>query len=119
MAINKWKIFGYTVITWLGLSILAKGYQSVMGYDILSAQSVIWSWASLIMGFVSSSKLGGWVNLLWGLLFFVLALIPGIGILAGIFYFAMCYTKFQRKQSNDAINHRNINQSEQDKNTHI
>ena len=82
---NKWKVFGYTVVTWLAFSALAKLYvyamqQRVPEYSIYDGALVIWSWMSLIMGIIMAIKLRSWLEILWGLVFFALCLVPFAGV---------------------------------------
>ncbi len=98
---NKWRIFGYTVVTWLAFSVLAKllvfAYQPYHpAYSIIDAQSVVWSWMSLLMGAVAAFKFKSWREVVWGILFFAVCLVPVIGFFAGIGYFAWIYTKLER-----------------------
>lgn len=98
---NKWKIFGFTVLTWLLFSVIAKTYVLAMqemypAYSMIDGQSVVWSWLSLFMGVFMSIHLKKWIELLWGVLVFILSLFPIIGMLIGISYFAWCYTKLEK-----------------------
>lgn len=100
---NRWKIFGYTIITWLVFSVLAKLYTIVMqqqypGYSMIDGQSVIWSWMSLFMGIVMTARLKKWIELLWGALVFFVALFPFVGFIVGIAYFAWCYVKLEKRK---------------------
>ena len=103
--ISKWKVFGLTVITWLVFSALAQGWIYAMnqglghGYSIVDGQSIIWSWASLVMGIVMIFRLGKkWLELLWGGISFVVCLIPMFGFVVGIGYFARCYFELEKKK---------------------
>lgn len=103
--INKWKLFGYTVLTWLAFSFIASLYLDMNNIDrpedpilMIDAQGVIWSWMSLIMGIVMYSRLKRKVELMWGVGVFILALLPIIGMFIGIGYFAWSYYKLERKR---------------------
>jgi len=99
---NKWRIFGFTVITWLIFSVLAKAYvlamqQRIPEYHLLDGQAVVWSWMSLFMGIFMAIKLRNLYELLWGLIVFFICLFPfGFGI--GIGYFAWSYTKLEKQR---------------------
>jgi len=103
MKIKKWKVFGLTIITWLVFSALAKAFVIAMQqrypeYSMIDGQSVIWSWMSLLMGVFMAFRLREWHEVLWGILFFVICLFPFIGLVAGIGYFAWCYTKLEKRK---------------------
>jgi hypothetical protein len=73
MNAKPWKIVMLTVVTRLIFSGLALGYISAMNtrsgavYVMVDGQSIIWSWASLVMGIVMTFRLGKkWQELLWG-----------------------------------------------------
>jgi len=102
---NKRKIFGLTIITWLIFSALAQAFMLVMQqrypeYSLNESQPVIWSWMSLIMGFVMAFRLRKWLEILWGVLFFILCIIPlpFIWFFMGIGYFTWCYTKLEKQK---------------------
>jgi len=107
MKINKWKVVAYTLISWFGISLLAKLYLMGMlyppvsagpNYGIVDADATIWGLACFIMGIVSSVRLKRWTNIGWGILFSVISVIPIIGVFTGIFYFAWSFVKFERRK---------------------
>ncbi len=100
---NKWKIFGQVVITWLIFSFLAKGIliamqESNLNLSMIDTQSTVWSWMSLFMGIFMGIKFRKWSEFGLGVIFFLVCLIPLIGFLAGIYYFAWCYYKLEQKR---------------------
>lgn len=101
---NKWRIFGFTVITWLIFSVLAKGYmiamqQRIPEYSLIDGQAVVWSWMSLLLGIFMAIKLRKWLEIIWGPIVFIVCLFP-FGFAVGIAYFAWCYTKLERVRVN-------------------
>ncbi|GEM_PF-1932308 len=101
-AINVWKIVALTLLTWLGFSVLAKLYMIYVmlprhpTYTMLDSQCVVWMWMCLFMGIYLAVKLRKWTEGLWGLLFFILCLLPLVGMLFGVGYFAWAYVKWER-----------------------
>ena len=102
--INKWKIFGYTVITWFSLSVLASLLLDirVMAGEpyvtIVDAQGVVWGWASLIMGIYLTVKLKKGDELIWGAILVFVCTLPVIGFLIGIGYFVRAYAKLEKEK---------------------
>jgi hypothetical protein len=104
MNAKPWKIVMLTVVTWLIFSGLALGYISAMNtrsgavYVMVDGQSIIWSWASLVMGIVMTFRLGKkWQELIWGGICFGVCLFP-YGFIVGIGYFARCYFELEKKK---------------------
>lgn len=102
MKINKWRVFGKTVLTWLAFSFLAKlmlNYQVQYNSNIsmLDTQATVWSWMSLFMGIFISIKIKKWPELIFGIAAFIFCLFPLLGIFIGILYFAWCYYKLEKK----------------------
>ncbi|WP_139025297.1 hypothetical protein [Acetonema longum] len=93
---NKWKVFGLAIATWLVFALIAKMYSGAIRIDLLSASSTVWSWSSLIMGIVMKAKAQRWAEFGYGLAAFVVCLFPLVGIIAGIAYFARCYYKMEQ-----------------------
>lgn len=108
--INKWKVFGLTVVSWLALSVLARLYLGAMidrspSYSMLDAQGVVWSWASLVMSVVLALRLRDWREIVWGVGAFIVCLLPLVGLIVGIGYFAWSFGKVERlKLPRDAAN---------------
>lgn len=99
---NKWKITGLVVATWLIFSTLAKGMLIVQekyipGMSMLDTQPVVWSWMSLFMGIFMGLKFKKWGEFRLGVVFFIVCLLPFLGVLAGIYYFALSYYKLGEK----------------------
>ena len=106
-AFSFWKVIGLTVATMVVLSLLSIGYRYGMRtqpgyswYSLIAAQTVIWSYASLVMGIVMTFRLGRkWLELLWGVIAFVICLLPlGWNLGIGIGYFGWCYWKLEKKK---------------------
>ena len=98
MKINKWKIFGYTVITWLGFSILARILVELEPrpyFTIIDGQGVVWGWMSLFMGLYLAVRFKKWIELVWGVALFFICTLPVVGMLIGIGYFARAYVKLE------------------------
>lgn len=107
-SVNRWKIFGLTVTAWLGFSVLARLYVTAMAdrnptYSIIDAQSVVWSWAGLVMGIVLASRMRRWQEAVWGLVAFVVCLLPILGMFVGIGYFAWSFAKLERHKAMRAV----------------
>ena len=98
-----WKVVGLTFITWLLLSGLAGAIvylmkKTVPGYSIFDAASVVWSWASLLMGMRMVYRVPKkYLELLWGGIFFVICLVPMYGVIAGVGYFLRCNWVVEKK----------------------
>ena len=104
----------YSVVTWVIISALAKGYVELVmaprfsGYSMSEAQPFMWSWASALMGIFLALRLKRWGELLWGGVFFVACLVPPsipsigrelgglVSIAMGIGYFSWCYVKLEK-----------------------
>lgn len=100
MDINKWKVAGLTFFSWFCFSLLGKFYiYAFPRIDIMSAMSTIWSWASLVMGIYLAIKFKKWLEFSIGILFFILCLLPLIGIFLGISYFAWSYYKIEKQRT--------------------
>ena len=103
--VSVWKVIGLTVVTMVVLSVLSFAYRYGMQtrpgyswYSMSAAQSVIWSWSSLVMGIVMTFRLGRkWLELLWGVIAFALCLLPWT-LWAGVGYFGWCYWKLEKKK---------------------
>jgi hypothetical protein len=103
--VSFWKVVGLTVATMVVLSLLSFAYRygmqtrpGYLSYSMISAQSVIWSWSSLVMGIVMTFRLGRkWLELLWGVIAFVLCLFPWT-LWVGVAYFGWCYWKLEKKK---------------------
>lgn len=93
--VNKWKVFGLTVATWIALSIIAKMYGATIHKDLISISSTVWAWSSLVMGFVMRAKTQNWNELAYGVGAFFICLLPVISIFIGIAYFARCYYQME------------------------
>lgn len=110
MTVNKWKIFGKTVITWLIFSFLAKlilnyQIQYVDNLSMIDTQATVWSWMSVFMGIFMAIKIKRWLEFLIGIVAFILCLFPLVGIFIGMFYFSWCYFKLEKiSMSNSARN---------------
>lgn len=103
MKLNRWKIFGQVVITWLIFSVLARGMLTALqehqpNLSMLDTQSTVWSWMSLLMGIFMGIKFKKWIKFCAGVAFFFLCLIPVFGLFFGIFYFAECYYRLEKKR---------------------
>lgn len=102
--INKWKIFGYTAITWLIFSILAcilvemAPYPDPSYFTIIDSQSVVWSWMSSFIGIYLAAKLKKWIELVWAAVALLICLVPVVGIFFGIGYFARAYVKLEKER---------------------
>jgi formylglycine-generating enzyme required for sulfatase activity len=101
MQINKWKIFGYTVVTWFLFSVLARiifemAYQFGGYISIVSCQGAVWGWMSLFMGIYLATKFKKWIELVWGVVLFFICTLPVIGMFIGIGYFARAYVKLEK-----------------------
>lgn len=103
MKLNKWKIFGEIVITWLIFSILAKLMltalqQNRTNLSMIDTQATVWSWMSLLMGIFMKIKLKKWGEFGLGVVFFLVCLFPLIGLFAGIYYFTQCFYKLEKSR---------------------
>ena len=101
MQINKWKIFGYTVVTWFLFSVLARiifemAHQSGGYISIVSCQGAVWGWMSLFMGIYLATRFKKWIELVWGAVLFFICTLPVIGMFIGIGYFARAYVKLEK-----------------------
>lgn len=102
--INKWKIFGYVVLTWLVLSTLARilveiaPYPDPSYFTIIDSQSVVWSLMSLFMGIYLVAKLKKWIELAWAVVALLICLLPVVGMFFGIGYFARAYVKLEKER---------------------
>ena len=110
------KVILYTVVTWLIVAALSKGYVTAMretgrGFvHMLDAHTIIWPCAIFLMGIYSAARLNRGLELLWGICFTAVCyFLPGSGgltgadgigyfasILVGIGYFSWCYVKLER-----------------------
>ena len=99
-----WKVVGLTFVAWLVLSGLAEAYayfmkQTYPGYSVFDAASVVWSWASLLMGIFMAYRVPKkYLELIWGGIFLIICLVPMYGVIAGIGYFARCYWVLEKKK---------------------
>ena len=99
--INKWKLFGYVVITWLGFSILARILVELEPrpyFTIIDGQGVVWGWMSLFMGLYLAVRFKKWIELVWGVALFFICTLPVVGMLIGIGYFARAYVKLEKER---------------------
>ena len=101
--INSGKIAAFTCLTWIGFSALAILCWMAVGKPLdlwatmlLIAMPVIWSLACLLMGLFLAYRLRKWTEVLFGILFFVLAMLPFAGMFFGLGYFAWAYFKLER-----------------------
>jgi hypothetical protein len=101
--INSGKIVAFTGLTWIGFAALAILYCMVVAQPgnlwatmTLIAMPLIWALACLLMGLFLAYRLRKWTEVLFGILFFVLAMIPFAGIFFGLGYFAWAYVKLER-----------------------
>jgi hypothetical protein len=99
--VNAWKIFGYTVLAWLGLSLLAGLVTAATqrehpAYDRLDALSMVWSLGSLVMSIITAVRTRRAVEVLWGIVACIVCALPLFGVFAGIAFFAWCFTKIER-----------------------
>ena len=108
MQINKWKIFGYTAITWFGFSVLARiisemASQSGGHISIVSCQGAVWGWMSLFMGIYLATRFKKWIELVWGAVLFFICTLPVIGMFIGIGYFARAYVKLEKARWGEGV----------------
>jgi hypothetical protein len=96
--INGWRVFGFTVITWLILSIIAKSftfkeqYQSMPSPDgLYLAISDVWAIASIFIGILMSIRFKSIVYFVLGIALYFLCQLPIYGFFGGIIFFAWCY----------------------------
>ena len=100
--INKWKLFGYVVITWLGFSIIARVLVEIAPYPepsyftIVESQGVVWGWMSLFMGIFLATKFKKWIELACGFVLAFICNLPVVGMFIGIGYFARAYVKLEK-----------------------
>jgi hypothetical protein len=95
MRINKWKIFGYVVATWFGVSILA--------LIIVESQGVVWGLMSLFMGIYLATKFKEWIELVFGIVVSVSCSLPVIGMFIGIGYFARAYVDLEKARCRNVM----------------
>jgi hypothetical protein len=105
--VSGWKVFVLTVVTWLVFTVLARGYASAMTtrsdlpYLLVEGQSIVWQWASLLMGIIMTIRVGRkGLELLWGGISFGVCIFP-MGFVFGIAYFARCYFELEKKKKSD------------------
>jgi formylglycine-generating enzyme required for sulfatase activity len=108
MQINKWKIFGYTVVTWFLFSVLARiifemAHQSGGYISIVSCQGAVWGWMSLFMGIYLATQFKKWIELVWGVVLFFICTLPVIGMFIGIGYFARAYVKLEKARWGEGV----------------
>ena len=99
MQVNKWKIFGYIIITWLVFSTLARILVELEPrpyFTIIDGQGVVWGWMSLFMGIYLATKFKKWIELVWGAVLFFVCTLPVVGMFIGIGYFARAYVKLEK-----------------------
>ena len=87
----------------VGFSVIATIYawdiqQRTPSFSMIDSQAVVWSWMSLFMGIYIAFKLKKWTEILFGILFFALCLVPIVGMFLGIGYFAWSYVKLERSK---------------------
>jgi hypothetical protein len=106
MKINKWKCFGLTILSWFILSVLAKILYEIMSqhnanYMLVDALSIVWSYACLIACVFLAIKLKSWKEILYGIITFIVCLLPFISPIVGmIYFFRLFYTLEKVKATN-------------------
>jgi rRNA maturation endonuclease Nob1 len=94
--INKWKILGYVVVTWVGFYILAGILVELEpNFTIRDGQVVVWGLMSLFMGIYLATKFKKWLELVWGVVLCFSCAMPG-GLFICIGYFARAYVKLEK-----------------------
>ena len=103
---SKKRIIVRGVVTLFVLSGAAVLYALAMriqhsAYSIIDAQSVVSSWASLVMGIFMTIRLENkWRELLTGCVFFVVCLVPiAGGLVGGVGYFSVCFAKLEKSKN--------------------
>ncbi|MDO9096527.1 MAG: hypothetical protein Q7U60_00175 [Candidatus Methanoperedens sp.] len=100
--VNKWKVFGYVILTWVIISTIVKvafALEPGHSVDVLTANALLWAYTVLIMGIYRTYKhkskkkielaygIGGW----FFIPFFV-DLFGALGLLLAIVYYGyICY----------------------------
>lgn len=106
--VNKWKVFGYVVITWVVFSFLA-GMMIGFGYGadrpddsylMLNAASVVWSWASLIFGVFLAFRFKNVLEIVYGIIIMFVVFVPPIpiGIFIAMAYFGGEYYELEKRK---------------------
>ena len=106
MQINKWKIFGYTVVTWFLFSILARILVELEPrpyFTIIDGQGVVWGWMSLFMGIYLATKFKKGIEAVWGVVLSFICTLPVIGMFIGIGYFARAYVKLEKARWGEGV----------------
>lgn len=102
--LNKWRVLGLTIVTWLVFQIVAKLISVTTHRDLLSITATIWSWMSLIMGTYMKYKLNRWKEFAYGLCMWLISLFP-FAFIFTIIYFGRCYYQLEAlntsRQSNN------------------
>ena len=95
---KKWEVIGKTSLTCIILSILAKLFFIEMiklhgSYYMLDAHNTMWAWASLIMSIYLLFITKDFKQLFFGIIIFIIAFFPLLGIFVAIAYFVESYSK--------------------------
>jgi len=100
----KLKLAAFLMFTWLIFILFSWSAYfyvrvTVPTYSFNDAQSVIWAWASLIMGFYLTAALKRWFEIIWGTALFVSCLFPVVGVFIGMLYFLRGYKLLLSKET--------------------
>ncbi len=110
--INKWKIFGYVVITGFVFSFLVEISAIIFSTSPFDIDKVVWAWMPLLFGVVMAYRLKKNIEFVYAfIIFFIVILFGGIGvgILVSLGYFGWSYSKlekqkFRKEQNGDPKN---------------
>ncbi len=111
--INKWKIFGYVILTWFVLAIIADigiELDTKSSIDLITAHALLWAWLFLILGIYRTYKnrkqikargLCESMELAYGIggFFFIpviVAMLDGWGILLTMVFFGYTNYKWEK-----------------------
>lgn len=111
MKINKWKIATLTIVTWLALSILAKGYQTGQysignEMDMYQAQADVWAFIGVLASIFVAIKLKSWKIVLFGIIQWIVTII--LSVFSGVPYFAYLYYLLEKNKETKTQNQENL-----------
>ncbi|GFO95867.1 hypothetical protein ig2599ANME_0048 [groundwater metagenome] len=101
--VNKWKIFGYVVITWFIFSFLAVNleelsYQTDSPLTFSESHLIVLAWMSLLLGIIMTYRLKRPIELVYGIIFFIASAVSVLVEFLIIGYFGWSYYKLEKKR---------------------